>query len=389
MTSKTILLLAPLVIVQCFNISPLASRSPCRHGVRYMTATPLETPKIDGSSTEEQIIDDNAEDAFTLLSSLAATTLLQSDRRRDAIGKDTGAQASSATNWIDEGSAFRLRSVLNSLELWMPDGSESGGDRERQDEAITWLRWMRSIPRPVIVDLSLEARMAANNTVSDEFLQMLNLSPDDSSEDAVQKISTGKMQQIRNEFLNRIGCKLILLPSGQSTQGTLSEPNGSLIFGKLLYGGVTRYRILPSSNGRDGDGPPKPPRRAGERTERKTTANENIPAWVQYGGAHRKFDGVDMGLVIAPPPPMFDALDVVKTITPIIKGSQKPVAVALMGSELVAEAVEFLRREKIPEFSFPEDAVSGLGALWAYQKPLDLYLTLVGVCTRLENSNQI
>lgn len=260
-----------------------------------MTATPLETPKIDGSSTEEQIIDDNAEDAFTLLSSLAATTLLQSDRRRDAIGKDTGAQASSATNWIDEGSAFRLRSVLNSLELWMPDGSESGGNRERQDEAITWLRWMRSIPRPVIVDLSLEARMAANNTVSDEFLQMLNLSPDDSREDAVQKISTGKMQQIRNEFLKRIGCKLILLPSGQSTQGTLSEPNGSLIFGKLLYGGVTRYRILPSSNGRDGDGPPKPPRRAGERTERKTTANENIPAWVQYGGAHRKFDGVDMG----------------------------------------------------------------------------------------------
>ena len=38
---------------------------------------------------------DDDDDPFTLLSTLAATTLLQSDRRRDAIGKDAGAQASS------------------------------------------------------------------------------------------------------------------------------------------------------------------------------------------------------------------------------------------------------------------------------------------------------
>ena len=50
------------------------------------------------------------DDPFTLLATLAATTLLQSDRRRDAIGKDAGAQASSATNWIDEGSSFAFRS---------------------------------------------------------------------------------------------------------------------------------------------------------------------------------------------------------------------------------------------------------------------------------------
>jgi hypothetical protein len=254
-----------------------------------MTATPLEPST---RYEEQEIIDApnaNTEDAFTLLSSLAATTLLQSDRRRDAIGKDIGAQASSATNWIDEGSAFRLRSVLNSLELWMPDGESS--DRERQDESITWLRWLRSIPRPVIVDLSLEARVAANGTVSDEFLKMLNLS----GEEENAKISTAKMQQIRSEFLNRLGCKLILLPSGQSMQGCLSEPNGSLIFGKLLYGGVTRYRILPSSSARDVDAPPKPPRRAGERTERKTSVSDLIPAWVQYGGTERRYDGVDMG----------------------------------------------------------------------------------------------
>jgi hypothetical protein len=209
-----------------------------------MTATPLEPSNT--HQHEEQILTDaaptatNTEDAFTLLSSLAATTLLQSDRRRDAIGKDIGAQASSATNWIDEGSAFRLRSVLNSLELWMPDYGQGDDSRERQDEAITWLRWLRSIPRPVIVDLSLEARMAANGTVSDEFLQMLNLINDEAKSNATTTLSANKMQQIRNGFLNRLGCKLILLPSGQSMQGCLSEPNGSLIFGKLLYGGVTR-----------------------------------------------------------------------------------------------------------------------------------------------------
>ena len=178
---------------------------------------------------------------------------------------------------------------MNSIELFTP-GSDSGlDDREKQDEAIAWSRWIRSVPRPMVVDLSLEARMAANATVSDDFLRMLNLSNDDTA----SKISIGKMKQIRTEFLNRISCKLILLPSGQSMQGSLSEPNGSLIFGKLLYGGVTRYRILPSSNAQDG--PPKPPRRAGERTERKTSMKDNIPCWVQYGGTERKYDAVDMG----------------------------------------------------------------------------------------------
>jgi vesicle-fusing ATPase len=293
MAMKTVLLLAHLAVIKCFT-RPLTSR--LTHTVpscKFMTVTPLESAVKDPTTPEEQLKLYDAEDAFTLLASLAATTLLQSDRRRDAIGKDIGAQASSATNWIDEGSAFRLRSVLNSLELYMPS-AEGTSDRERQDEAITWLRWMRSVPRPVIVDLSLEARMAANGTVSDEFLQLLNLSTDVNG-DLSSKLSTTKMQQIRNEFLNRLACKCILLPSGQSTQGSLIEPNGSLVFGKLLYGGVTRYRILPSSNARDPEAPPKPPRRAGEKTERKTSLNQHIPCWVQYGGTERRYDGVDMG----------------------------------------------------------------------------------------------
>lgn len=248
---------------------------------------------LTADTNKEKLVEekeDDDEDAFTLVSSLAATTLLQSDRRRDAIGKDVGAQASSATNWIDEGSAFRLRSVLNKLELRMPSTNENSRnniDRERHDEAVTWLRWMRSIPSPVIVELSLEARIAANETVSDEFLHMLNLSTEIDHNQSEPNMSARKMQQIRNEFLSRIGCKLILLPSGQGLQGSLVESSGSLIFGKLLYGGCTRYRILPSSNVRESD-IPKPPTKAGERTERKTSVNDQIPCWVQYGGTERR-----------------------------------------------------------------------------------------------------
>eukprot|EP00804_Cyclotella_cryptica_P025535 CCRYP_002800-RA/>CCRYP_002800-RA protein AED:0.22 eAED:0.22 QI:0/0.66/0.5/1/0.33/0/4/2164/549 len=180
------------------------------------------------------------EDAFTLLASLAATTLLQSDRRRDALGKDSGAQASSATNWIDEGSAFRLRSWLNQLELHWGTAFDQDDDatavgwsedewRERRDEAIAW------------------------------------------------------------------GANSSFYPPAKACKDLSIEPSGSLIFGKLLYGGVTRYRILPTSAGGNGDASPKPPRRAGERTERKTAMSQRIPCWVQYGGTERRYDGVDMG----------------------------------------------------------------------------------------------
>jgi acetyltransferase len=77
--------------------------------------------------------------------------------------------------------------------------------------------------------------------------------------------------------------------------------------------------------------------------------------------------GVDMVLVIAPPPPMFEALEIAKAITPMIKGTSKPVAAAMMGSMQVAKAVAFLRKEQIPEFTFPEDAISAMGALWRYK----------------------
>jgi acetyltransferase len=77
-------------------------------------------------------------------------------------------------------------------------------------------------------------------------------------------------------------------------------------------------------------------------------------------------EGVDLALVIAPPPPMFRAEDIAAALADVIRKSEKPVAVAMMGSDLVAEGVRQLRADGIPDYAFPEEAVSCLGALWRY-----------------------
>lgn len=306
---------AVLLVVAAGSLSPVCgfsslSRPPLssQHISQLLSvATPLEpdsTQQSESTIQQANIIPtqqkEDEDDPFTLLSTLAATTLLQSDRRRDAIGKDAGAQASSATNWIDEGSAFAFRKALDKVNLHLPgeEQQRNNNNRQRQDEAIAWLRWMRSVPCPLVVDLSLEARVAANATVSDEFLLLLNAGgdvPETSSSTSSSSLSTSKMQQLRRDFLNRLECKVILLPSGQGMNGGLFEPSGSLIFGRLLYGGATRYRLLPSSSGNSNSTSIKAPRKAGERTERKTSASQQIPSWVQYGGTERRYDGVDMG----------------------------------------------------------------------------------------------
>ena len=74
--------------------------------------------------------------------------------------------------------------------------------------------------------------------------------------------------------------------------------------------------------------------------------------------------GVDMVMVILPPPPMFSAGAVARAVIPLIQTSEKPVAVVPMGHDLIAEAVAHLRAAKVPEFRFPEDAASALGVLY-------------------------
>lgn len=251
-------------------------RVPFRHKIKASrVVTHLSASNISASTDDALVkpttttslpeIEVNNDDAFSLLSSLAAVTLLKSDARRDAIGKGSGAQGSSAANFIDEQSAFTLQSTINRLALKLAD-ERRGVDR---DEASTWIRWMKSAPTPLIIDLSVDFKRLANATLSDEYLDLVNIP--------------------RSEFLNRMGCRLLLMPSGAELKSALAEPTGTVIFGKLLYGGVTRYRILPSSTSS------RPTRRTGEKTEIKASVQENVPSWIQYGGPNRMYEAVDMG----------------------------------------------------------------------------------------------
>jgi len=73
--------------------------------------------------------------------------------------------------------------------------------------------------------------------------------------------------------------------------------------------------------------------------------------------------GVDAALVILPPPPMYHTEEVADVLIPIIHKSEKPVLMALLGSELTKEAARHFQRADIPTYTFPEKAASALGIL--------------------------
>jgi acetyltransferase len=81
-------------------------------------------------------------------------------------------------------------------------------------------------------------------------------------------------------------------------------------------------------------------------------------------------ENVDGALVILPPPPMFKTEEVAEALTPLIRASDKPVVVALMGSTLVEAAAQVFQRTGVPAYPFPERAASALGALTRYTRSL-------------------
>jgi acetyltransferase len=74
-------------------------------------------------------------------------------------------------------------------------------------------------------------------------------------------------------------------------------------------------------------------------------------------------DNVDGVLVILPPPPMYKTEEVAEALTPLIRASDKPVVIALMGSTLVEIARSRFESSQVPTYPFPERAASALGAL--------------------------
>jgi hypothetical protein len=142
--------------------------------------------------------------------------------------------------------------------------------------SMEYVRWFKSVPCPAVVDLTMEIQSVVNTTITDKFLQTID--------------------EQRSDFLSRLQCRLFLLPSGTALPCPLIEPPATLVFGKLLYGGITRYRLLGTTLSSSSSSTSKQQqRRVGVRTDVQPTLDDIVPTWIMYGGSDRMYESVDMG----------------------------------------------------------------------------------------------
>ncbi|KAL9185295.1 hypothetical protein ACHAXT_003072 [Thalassiosira profunda] len=214
------------------------------------------------------------EDAFDTLIRTALQTLIDSD-----VQKPDG--SSTQGRWVYDPTAQELQNVLDRLA--MPQDTSIDSALSLEDEQCSqWLQWMKAAPSPLFLDLTTHVRDIITEThrryddnawISEEHLKFVDMSLD--------------------EYISRLACHVILLPSGSETAPlSLVESTGSHVYGKLLYGGVTRFRLLKSG---------KTVRRAGEsrevlaRNNRQQPQQQSHPSWVQLGGLERRYEAIDMG----------------------------------------------------------------------------------------------
>ena len=198
----------------------------------------------------------NNELPFNLIAETISDTLIQSDLKRDS---DFEGASTGWANWIHEASAFRFQQVLNKVCL----SNDTGHDKH-----LSWMRWVQRLPVPLVLDFSDFLQAAVKRNIASSTL--------------FEAIGTNEV-----DFLARIDCKMIILPSGSTLQSPLQSAPGAMIYGKLLQGGVTRFRMVGSTSAK---------RRAGERTSITSKRDAAVEAWLQYGGPERNYQAIDMGL---------------------------------------------------------------------------------------------
>ena len=84
----------------------------------------------------------------------------------------------------------------------------------------------------------------------------------------------------------------------------------------------------------------------------------------------KKDPGVDGIIAIFVSPIMIDAYEVARTIADASGGS-KPILSVFMGKRRSTEGIEELRRRRVPDYRFPEEAASAMGAMARYGKLRD------------------
>jgi vesicle-fusing ATPase len=184
-------------------------------------------------------------DSFASLTEAIAVALTHSalgNNHDDAQGSAVGWKS-----WMRPDDARRIGELLDGLDL-------------HQEHFI---RWIQLTPAPMIVDYSsaLQQHVARDMNCANPAMDW-----------------------------NRIQCKLLYLPSGETLRGNLQSSPGTIIFGKLLCGGVSRYRLVGLTR-----------RKVGVQTttilvngDDKSSSN-NESSWLQYGGPERNYRALDIG----------------------------------------------------------------------------------------------
>jgi len=91
----------------------------------------------------------------------------------------------------------------------------------------------------------------------------------------------------------------------------------------------------------------------------------------RYGAALKcvlEDPGVDGVVVILTPQLMTEVEDTASTLIEVGRHATKPVLSCWMGKKVVSVALDLLARNQIPNYPFPERAVSALGAMYRYRK---------------------
>ena len=235
--------------------------------------------------------------AWQVLAENIGTCLVKSDLKH-AIGND-GA-SSGWTSWVDQESALQLQSCMDRLcfahetttggkdELHLASPLNKKLNEQEGDTLLRWMKWMLAAPTPMILDFSTVLRVQLChhlNPIADEALATTTNS---------HRLNNSDNSQ---EQLKRISAHLIVLPSGQDLGTPIQNPAGAMAYGKLLMGGIKRYRLVGSSDTSGSNMvPSNRRRRAGERSE--IYHPNTTQAWLQYGGADRQYEAMDIGYCV-------------------------------------------------------------------------------------------
>lgn len=231
-------------------------------GPLYMTDIQVDQSNVESAPNE--VIQQMNVSSFQLLAENALNCLYKSDLKR--LSGHDGASAG-WTSWVEESSAFELEQVLNKVVLNTFTDTSSTSKRDR---LLKYMKWLKSTPKPAMIELTPQFRDCADKVLLDSDLVHIKIND-------------------RDELLQRMGCRLILLPSGKEMDYPLVTPPGGMAYGKIIYGGAKRFRYLRSARKN------VPVRITGEATSIKVSDADNPRSWTQFGGPERNYRAIDMG----------------------------------------------------------------------------------------------